>query len=185
MMVNREYRSDLYYRLNVFPIVIPPLRERPEDIPLLVKFFTQKIAKRMNRTIDTIPGETLRLLSRLPWPGNIRELENVIERAVILSRGTTLNLQLQELEYHLSPLEVAKPVLERAVHKPLLPESEEPEFSESERARIIRVLRETNGVVAGPKGAAIKLGLKRTTLLSRMQRLGISVKSIEDEDGME
>ncbi|WP_019210570.1 formate hydrogenlyase transcriptional activator FlhA [Yersinia massiliensis] len=185
MMVNREYRSDLYYRLNVFPIVIPPLRERPEDIPLLVKFFTQKIAKRMNRIIDTIPSETLRLLSRLPWPGNIRELENVIERAVILSRGTTLNLQLQELEYHLSPLEAAKPTPEKPVRKPLLPESEEPEFSESERARIIRVLRETNGVVAGAKGAAIKLGLKRTTLLSRMQRLGISVKSIEEEESLD
>ncbi|PNM27236.1 hydrogenase [Yersinia enterocolitica] len=184
MMASREYRSDLYYRLNVFPIMIPPLRERPDDIPLLAKFFTQKIAKRMNRTIDTIPGETLRLLSRLPWPGNIRELQNVIERAVILSSGTTLNLQLQELEYHLSPLEAAKPVVKSAMSKTLFAESEKPEYSESERARIIRVLRETNGVVAGPKGAAIKLGLKRTTLLSRMGRLGISVKSIEDESSV-
>lgn len=98
MVADREYRSDPYYRLNVFPIVIPPLRERPEDIPLLVKFFTRKIARRMNRTIDNIPSEVLRRLSLLPWPGNVRELENVVERAVILTRGTTLNLQLAELQ---------------------------------------------------------------------------------------
>ncbi|RLM20108.1 hypothetical protein BIY29_15770 [Brenneria alni] len=179
MVADREYRSDLYYRLNVFPIVIPPLRDRPEDIPLLAKFFTRKIARRMNRTIDSIPSEMLRQLSKLPWPGNVRELENVIERAVILTRGATLNLQLAELQYHPSPLTAPKPSpaigLDTQVAAPVMESDEE----ESERQRIIRVLRETNGIVAGPKGAAAKLGLKRTTLLSRMQRMGISVKTIE------
>ncbi|GAB7195448.1 formate hydrogenlyase transcriptional activator FlhA [Dickeya oryzae] len=179
MVADREYRSDLYYRLNVFPIVIPPLRERPEDIPLLVKFFTRKIARRMNRTIDSIPSDMLRQLSRLPWPGNVRELENVVERAVILTRGTTLNLHMDELQHHLSPLDVPKPA-----HHEIMPTVEptpvpQEADDESERERIIRVLRETNGIVAGPKGAAARLGLKRTTLLSRMQRMGISAREIE------
>ncbi len=170
MVAERQYRSDLYYRLNVFPILIPPLRERPEDIPLLAKFFTQKIARRMNRTIDSIPGETLRRLSQLPWPGNVRELENVIERAVILSRGTQLNLQLDELQPAALP-----PTVQLSAPAPRhKPESVPLENDEAERQRIIQALREANGIVAGPRGAAIKLGVKRTTLLSRMQRLGIS-----------
>jgi formate hydrogenlyase transcriptional activator len=182
MVADREYRSDLYYRLNVFPIVIPPLRERPEDIPLLVKFFTRKIARRMNRTIDSIPSDMLRQLSRLPWPGNVRELENVVERAVILTRGTTLNLQIDELQHHLSPLEVPKPAHRDFPPPPVAAEPPSGQLDadeESERERIIRVLRETNGIVAGPKGAAARLGLKRTTLLSRMQRMGISAREIE------
>lgn len=178
MVADREYRSDLYYRLNVFPIVIPPLRERPEDIPLLVKFFTRKIARRMNRTIDSIPSDVLRQLSRLPWPGNVRELENVVERAVILTRGTTLNLQLTELlQTPIAPSEPPKPVavpFDAPPRQPLQDDEVEPE-----RQKIIRILRETNGIVAGPKGAAARLGVKRTTLLSRMQRMGISVKDIE------
>ncbi|MCG8709111.1 formate hydrogenlyase transcriptional activator FlhA [Brenneria sp. 4F2] len=182
MVADREYRSDLYYRLNVFPIVIPPLRERPEDIPLLAKFFTRKIARRMNRTIDSIPSEMLRQLSKLPWPGNVRELENVIERAVILTKGTMLNLQLAELPYHLSPLDSPRAapttVKDTSAPSPAPQDGEE----QSERQRIIQVLKETNGIVAGPKGAAARLGLKRTTLLSRMQRMGISVKSIEEMD---
>ncbi|MBJ7220268.1 MULTISPECIES: sigma 54-interacting transcriptional regulator [unclassified Brenneria] len=180
MVSDREYRSDLYYRLNVFPIVIPPLRERPEDIPLLAKFFARKIARRMNRTIDSIPSEMLRQLSKLPWPGNVRELENVIERAVILTRGTTLNLQLAELQYHLSPLDVPQPSPAIAAVLPVPAASPVKEHKdESERQRIIRVLRETNGIVAGPRGAAARLGLKRTTLLSRMQRMGISARMLE------
>ena len=152
----------------MFPIVIPPLRERPEDIPQLVKFLTYKIAKRMKRTIDSIPAETLRLLSRMPWPGNVRELENVIERAVLLTRGTVLDLQLPELNY---PLPVAQPAI-----KPAEPDTlTVPHLSDDdERERILQVLRETNGVVAGPRGAAQRLGLKRTTLLSRMKKLGIA-----------
>ncbi|QQN35110.1 formate hydrogenlyase transcriptional activator FlhA [Rahnella aceris] len=168
MVADKEFRSDLYYRLNVFPIVIPPLRERPEDIPQLVKFLTYKIAKRMKRTIDSIPAETLRLLSRMPWPGNVRELENVIERAVLLTRGTVLDLQLPELNY---PLPVSQP--ERVMPAP--DTAPVPHLSEEdERERILQVLKETNGVVAGPRGAAQRLGLKRTTLLSRMKKLGIA-----------
>lgn len=170
MVAEREYRSDLYYRLNVFPITIPPLRDRPEDIPLLAKFFTQKIARRMNRNIDSIPGDTLRQLSQLPWPGNVRELENVIERAVILTRGTTLNLRLDELQYGSSmPVAPAPTVPPRKTN-----DAPPPENDEAERERILQALREANGIVAGPRGAAMKLGVKRTTLLSRMQRLGIS-----------
>lgn len=164
MVADREFRSDLFYRLNVFPIVIPPLRERPEDIPQLVKFLTYKIARRMKRTIDSIPAETLRLLSQMPWPGNVRELENVIERAVLLTRGTVLNLQLPEIQYPVPSMALPIPAAE-----PIQP-------GEDERQRIIRVLKETNGVVAGPRGAAQRLGLKRTTLLSRMKKWGILVK---------
>ena len=160
MVADKEFRSDLYYRLNVFPIIIPPLRERPEDIPQLVKFLTYKIAKRMKRTIDSIPSETLRLLSRMPWPGNVRELENVIERAILLTRGTALDLQLPEIKYSMNIVPTAPAPMQN---------------DESEREHIIQVLKETNGVVAGPRGAAQRLGLKRTTLLSRMKKLGITV----------
>ena len=157
MVADREFRSDLYYRLNVFPIHLPPLRERPDDIPLLVKAFTFKIARRLGRNIESIPAETLRLLSRMEWPGNVRELENVIERAVLLTRGSVLQLSLPEMSIEPQPL--AAEVL--------------PEEGEDEYQLIVRVLKESNGVVAGPKGAAQRLGLKRTTLLSRMKRLGI------------
>ena len=161
MVADREFRSDLYYRLNVFPIHLPPLRERSEDIPLLVKAFTFKIARRLGRNIDSIPAETLRLLSRMEWPGNVRELENVIERAVLLTRGSVLQLSLPEMrpEMSIEPQPLAAEVL--------------PEEGEDEYQLIVRVLKESNGVVAGPKGAAQRLGLKRTTLLSRMKRLGI------------
>lgn len=157
MVADREFRSDLYYRLNVFPIHLPPLRERPDDIPLLVKAFTFKIARRLGRNIDSIPAETLRTLSRMEWPGNVRELENVIERAVLLTRGSVLQLSLPELN----------------IEPETLPETALPQEGEDEYQLIVRVLKESNGVVAGPKGAAQRLGLKRTTLLSRMKRLGI------------
>ncbi|MGX9743103.1 formate hydrogenlyase transcriptional activator FlhA [Pseudocitrobacter corydidari] len=159
MVNDREFRSDLYYRLNVFPIHLPPLRERPEDIPLLVKAFTFKIARRLGRNIDSIPAETLRTLERMEWPGNVRELENVIERAVLLTRGSVLQLSLPELAF--TPDEPVAPAATCAME------------GEDEFQLITRVLKETNGVVAGPKGAAQRLGLKRTTLLSRMKRLGI------------
>ncbi|MEC5344515.1 formate hydrogenlyase transcriptional activator FlhA [Brenneria populi] len=180
MVADREYRSDLYYRLNVFPIVIPPLRERPEDIPLLAKFFTRKIARRMNRNIDSIPCDMLRQLSKLPWPGNVRELENVIERAVILTKGATLNLQLAELQYPQPASSGPKTPEITAKNAPAASPAIADDEELSERQRIIQVLKETNGIVAGPKGAAARLGLKRTTLLSRMQRMGISVKAIEE-----
>ncbi len=159
MVNDREFRSDLYYRLNVFPIHLPPLRERPEDIPLLVKAFTFKIARRLGRNIDSIPAETLRTLERMEWPGNVRELENVIERAVLLTRGSVLQLSLPEVT--ITPDEPSIPAATCAME------------GEDEFQLITRVLKETNGVVAGPKGAAQRLGLKRTTLLSRMKRLGI------------
>lgn len=184
MMAARQYRSDLYYRLNVFPIVIPPLRARPEDIPLLVKFFTKKHAQLMNRHIESIPSETVARLVQMPWPGNVRELENVIERAVILTRGTALNLPLNELQYQPAPSAwqpsiAALPTATSAQKSsaPMLNDS-----SEIDRECIIRVLRETNGIVAGPKGAAARLGLKRTTLLSRMQRMGISLRNFDEAD---
>ncbi|HHT3819484.1 TPA: formate hydrogenlyase transcriptional activator FlhA [Klebsiella oxytoca] len=163
MVADREFRSDLYYRLNVFPIHLPPLRERPEDIPLLVKAFTFKIARRLGRNIDSIPAETLRLLSRMEWPGNVLELENVIERAVLLTRGSVLQLSLPEMSLETEPL----------------PAEVLPEEGEDEYQLIVRVLKESNGVVAGPKGAAQRLGLKRTTLLSRMKRLGINKDQLQ------
>lgn len=159
MVADREFRNDLYYRLNVFPIHLPPLRERPEDIPLLVKAFTFKIARRMGRNIDSIPAEALRTLSNMEWPGNVRELENVVERAVLLTRGNVLQLSLPD-------------VIAMAPSTPPVA-TEVAQDGEDEYQLIMRVLKETNGVVAGPKGAAQRLGLKRTTLLSRMKRTGI------------
>ena len=150
-----EFRSDLFYRLHVFPLRMPALRERSKDIPLLVRYFVQKFAKRMNKKIDTIPAEAMHALQNWLWPGNVRELENFIERSVILSQGTTLTVPLAEL---------------RTDHGP--PQSST--LEDLEREHILRVLRETGGVIAGMRGAAARLGMKRTTLQSRMQKLGIT-----------
>ena len=157
MVAARTFRSDLYYRLRVFPIVMPPLRERQEDIPALVRYFVQKHARRMNREIETIPLETLDLLVRYSWPGNIRELENLIERAVIVSPGPVLRVPLSELKLPAEPATGDLLTLEAA-----------------EREHILKALEATNWVLAGPRGAAAKLGMKRTTLQSRIQRLGIT-----------
>jgi formate hydrogenlyase transcriptional activator len=157
MVEDRLFRSDLYYRLNVFPIVVPPLRERREDIPLLVRYFAQKYARRMDRRIESLPAEEMEALTRYPWPGNVRELENLIERAVILSRGPTLHVPLPEDRLSSEALAGSPVTLEAA-----------------EREHILRTLRETNWVIAGPHGAAARLGMKRTTLQSRMAKLGIS-----------
>jgi formate hydrogenlyase transcriptional activator len=157
MVDERQFRSDLFYRLNVFPIRIPPLRERPDDIPLLVHYFTQKHARRMEKQIDTIPAAALAKLTQWHWPGNIRELENFVERAVILTRGLTLQFPAQELK-------------NSSVQAPVFANSRFPE-----REELVRILREANGRVGGPEGAAARLGLKRTTLISRMKKLGISV----------
>ena len=151
-----EFRSDLFYRLHVFPLRMPPLRERSKDIPLLVRYFVQKFAKRMNRRIETIPSEAMQALQSWTWPGNVRELENFIERSVILSQGPTLSVPLAEL---------------RAEHHTPQQDST---LESLEREHILRVLRETGGVIAGLHGAAARLGMKRTTLQSRMQKLGIS-----------
>ncbi|MCL1061667.1 sigma 54-interacting transcriptional regulator [Shewanella benthica] len=176
MVNNKEFRGDLYYRLNVFPIVLPPLRERREDIPLLAKHFVKEISTKMNRSITSITSETLRLLSLLPWLGNIRELRNVIERAVILTSGKVLNLPASELKA-LLPAQSRDSFnqLEEDTHS--VSTQEVQTEVDIEREHIIQILKETNGIVAGPKGAAVRLGLKRTTLLSRMQRLGISSRS--------
>ncbi|EEY2191607.1 hypothetical protein DS040_003503, partial [Escherichia coli] len=176
MVEDRQFRSDLFYRLNVFPLELPPLRDRPEDIPLLAKHFTQKMARHMNRSIDAIPTEVLRQLMSWDWPGNVRELENVIERAVLLTRGNSLNLHLNVRQSRLLPTLNEDSALRSSMAQLLHPTT--PENDEEERQRIVQVLRETNGIVAGPRGAATRLGMKRTTLLSRMQRLGISVREV-------
>jgi len=155
MVTTREFRSDLYYRLRVFPISIPPLRERREDIPLLVRYFVDKHARKLDRRIETIPPDTMDTLTRWHWPGNIRELENFIERSVILSKGPALRAPPGELE---SAEEIAA--------------ESDPSLEAAEREHILRVLREAKGI-GGPKGAAKRLGLKRTTLNSKLKKLGI------------
>ena len=160
MMENREFRSDLYYRLNVFPIRIPPLRERPEDIPLLIRYFTQKYGRLMNKKIESIPTPAIRKLSSWHWPGNIRELENFIERSVILTHGSALEA----------------PVAELGNNGRNTPQAGTREANQ--RDEILRVLRVTKGRVAGPDGAAARLNIKRTTLISRMKKLGIDQRKV-------
>lgn len=179
MVKNKRFRSDLYYRLNVFPIELPPLRERREDIPLLVNFFIKKIAKRMRRTITSIPADAMKMLVSLPWYGNIRELENVIERAVVMTRGHVLNLSPDEL----MPLKGYHKIETLVYDEPATPLFAE-EGPTDEREAIIAALRDCNGIVAGERGAANRLGMKRTTLLSKMKRLGISARDPEIIDGV-
>jgi formate hydrogenlyase transcriptional activator len=169
MMEEQRFRSDLYYRLNVFPIRVPSLRERREDIPLLVRHFVKEFSRRNHRVIDTIPSETMQALVRYHWPGNIRELQNVIERAVIISRGPVLNVALTELTPDVTSN--SAPVVTTA--KSASHESLQEMLEETERNQILRALEEANGVVAGPSGAAARLGVKRSTLQLRMQKLGI------------
>jgi formate hydrogenlyase transcriptional activator len=157
MVLDRQFRDDLYYRLNVFPITIPPLRDRPEDVPLLVSYFTQQCARRARKRITTIPSETMQTLTRYAWPGNVRELQNLIERAVILSTGEVLRVPLGELR--------AKPSNNVRSTQTL---------EDAERDHIMRILQEANWVVAGANGAAARLGMKRSTLQFRMSKLGIS-----------
>jgi formate hydrogenlyase transcriptional activator len=160
MIENREFRSDLYYRLNVFPIRIPPLRERPEDIPLLVRYFTQKYGRRMEKKIESIPATAMKRLSSWHWPGNIRELENFIERSVILTHGTALEAPISELGNNGS---TTAGVGTREA---------------GQRDEIVRILKATNGRVAGAEGAAARMGIKRTTLISRMKKLGIDPRRV-------
>jgi len=158
MVEDRQFRSDLYYRLNVFPIRIPPLRERPDDIPLLVHYFAQKYARRMEKQIESVPSSALATLTQWHWPGNIRELENFVERAVILTRGSALHFPLEELK---------NSSREQASTFPGV----------NERDQIVRMLQQAKGRVGGPDGAAARLGLKRTTLISRMKKLGINISA--------
>jgi formate hydrogenlyase transcriptional activator len=157
LVAEKKFRSDLYYRLNVFPIVVPPLRERRGDIPILVHHFSNKYARRMGRKIESIPKEAMDALSRYAWPGNIRELQNLMERAVLLSTGSSLRVPLGEIVAGLDQGAVSRGnALEQA-----------------ERDQIVRALRESNWVVGGARGAAARLGIKRTSLAYKMQRLGV------------
>ena len=160
MMEEKQFRSDLYYRLNVFPIRVPPLRERREDIPLLVQHFTQKYARRMGKLIDTIPEATIQKLQRWSWPGNVRELENLIERSVILTCNNVLTVSLPEK-------------MNTAIDAATVVGNFE------EQRRIMSILRETRGRISGPHGAALRLGVKRSTLLDRMKRLGIDAREVK------
>jgi formate hydrogenlyase transcriptional activator len=160
MVADGRFREDLYYRLNVFPVVLPPLRGRPEDIPRLVRHFTQRFARRMGRRIEAIPSAVMDALVRYPWPGNVRELQNIIERAVILSPGPSLQVPLSDLQSAVAP---APAPMEAAVT-----------LADAEREHILGVLHETDWVVGGPKGAAARLGMKRSTLQKKMQKLGIT-----------
>jgi len=157
MVDAREFRSDLYYRLKVFPITIPPLRERADDIPRLVRYFVTRYAKRMDKKIDSVPAETMKALQRWHWPGNVRELENFMERSVILTTGFSLNAPTSEL----FSTSIAAPASAGTLES-------------TERDHILKVLRETKGTLAGPTGAAARLGLKRTTLQYKMKKLGIT-----------
>jgi len=168
-MVNRgEFRSDLYYRLNVFPVLLPPLRERREDIPALVTHFVEILGRRMGREIEHIPTETMSALSSYEWPGNIRELQNLIERAVILSNGGVLPNPLPTTENE-----------QRAVSSPGATT-----LRDSERTLILRTLEAVGWVIGGPKGAATTLGLKRTTLIHKMQKLGIFRPGLQSRENV-
>jgi formate hydrogenlyase transcriptional activator len=163
-MVNEgKFRSDLYFRLNIFPISVPPLRERREDIPLLVKFFAEDCVSRINRRVESIPASAIRVLTEYDWPGNVRELQNFIERAVILSPGTELRAPLEDLDW-------SKQIAQTQ------PET----LAQTEYALIAKALKETGWKVGGPGGAARRLGLKRTTLIGRMRKIGL-LRSTEPE----
>jgi formate hydrogenlyase transcriptional activator len=157
MVEEGRFRQDLFYRLSVFPILVPPLRERKEDIPSLVRYFAQKFATRMDRKVERIPTATMEALVAWHWPGNIRELQNLMERSVILSQGKDLRVPVNDLKI---PVE-------------LNTDGSAETLEEIERREIRRVLRECQGVIGGPDGAAERLGLKRTTLNSRIKKLGI------------
>lgn len=163
MVAENRFRGDLYYRVNIFPLDLPPLRHRPDDIPRLVRHFTQRFARRMGRAIETIPSQVMDALVRYPWPGNVRELQNVIERAVILSKGSTLQVSLADLRAPGPP-----------VANGSAPSDVPVTLVDAERGHIVETLRQTNWVLGGPRGAAARLGMKRTTLHWKMQKLGIS-----------
>jgi formate hydrogenlyase transcriptional activator len=159
MVAEGRFRNDLYYRLNVFPVVLPPLRDRPDGIPALARHFTQQFARRMGKRIETIPAATMDALVRYPWPGNVRELQNIIERAVILSKGPTLQVPVADL---------------RAAVPAKVPAAGAVTLTDAAREHILVALREANWVLGGPKGAATRLGMKRSTLHWKMSKLGIA-----------
>src|SRR3984885_3686722 len=174
MVKEQKFRSDLYYRLNVFPICVSPLRERPEDIPMLVRHFVQQFSRRMNKCIDVIPSEVMTALVQYPWPGNVRELQNIIERAVIRSIGFVLKLSIEELHPRTDP-------------RPLSNSSNgslKRTLEDAERREIIAALEKTIGKVGGPNGAAALLGMSRSTLLFRMQKLSIVASRVVMNAGL-
>jgi formate hydrogenlyase transcriptional activator len=162
-VLDKNFREDLYYRLNVFPIQLPPLRDRREDIAILVQHFVEKHARRMGKHIDIIPDESMRILTNWKWPGNVRELENMVERMIILTTGNVLAAPPAGLE--------------------AMADCPTDDLSEMEREHIIHVLRQTNGVLAGADGAAVRLGLKRTTLQSMLKRFGIEAADFRRGNG--
>lgn len=186
MIANKEFRSDLYYRLNVFPIRIPPLRERKDDIPLLVNYFVRKLSVQMQKRIEEIPAELMSALVACDWPGNIRELENFIERAMILTRHESLEAPIRGLreavatrissaeEGHVLDEHVVR-IVKRTIDslEAMRPKTTKNEGAEKRREQIMHVLRETNGQVGGANGAAARMAIKRTTLISQMKKLGI------------
>ena len=169
MVAEQRFRDDLFYRLNVFPIDVPPLRERQDDIPALVEHFVRRFASQMNRRIDIIPWDAIAAMQQYAWPGNIRELANVVERATIRSPGPTLDIPLAELDR-----------LVARVPRPPASREHPATLAGLESARILAVLEEANWLVGGPRGAAARLGMKRTTLHSLMKRLGIGRTAAQD-----
>jgi formate hydrogenlyase transcriptional activator len=170
MVSEQKFRSDLFFRLNVFPVHVPPLRERQGDIPLLVRHFTQQFSRRMNKVFETIPSAMMDALCRYHWPGNIRELQNVIERAAIISAGPTLGLDIADLNFSKGTHAEEGPTISKSATKGALNDI----LKETQREQILKALEESHWVVAGPHGAASRLGMKRSTLHLRMQKLGIS-----------
>jgi formate hydrogenlyase transcriptional activator len=169
MVAEGRFRSDLYYRLNVFPVTLPPLRERADGIPSLVRHFAQQFARRMGKRIESIPTAVMDALVRYPWPGNVRELQNVIERAVILSRGPALEVPAGELQHASGHPTGGAPGGAGAAGAAVAAVT----LADAEREHILRALRETGWVVAGPRGAAARLGMKRSTLQKKMKKLAI------------
>jgi formate hydrogenlyase transcriptional activator len=169
MVSEQKFRSDLFFRLNVFPVHVPPLRERHGDIPLLVRHFTQQFSRRMKKAIDTIPSAAMDALCRYYWPGNIRELQNVIERAVIVSTGSALRVDVTDLKFRKAGLPEEEPASPKLTNGSL-----HDVLQETQRQQILKALKECNWVVSGRDGAAAHLGMKRSTLQLRMQKLGIA-----------
>ena len=174
MVQEQKFRADLFFRLNVFPVELPPLRERPEDIPLLVRHFAEEFSRRMNRTLETVSSETMHALSQYAWPGNVRELQNVIERAVILSSGPTLKVPVTELHSRTTPVskEARSKSTKRIPVRSIL--------AEVDRDQMVQALQEAGGRVGGRDGAAAHLGLKRTTFITRMKKLGIDPDQVSE-----
>jgi formate hydrogenlyase transcriptional activator len=176
MVQEQKFRSDLFFRLNVFPVELPPLRERPEDIPLLVRHFAEEFSRRMNRPVETISSETMNALCHYRWPGNIRELQNVIERSVILSSGLSLNVPVAELHSHSMPAPANDTTEDKSERRTPVRSI----LAEVDRNQMIRALKEADGRVGGSGGAAARLGLKRTTFITRMKKLGIHPNQVSE-----